>query len=208
MKLKVALLILILSNQFYAQELKENQIRVVGQYRETLQANKFELVFNFQDVVSMSNGEKQVIKNYEEAKEETQNYLKASKIGDFNFKLVNINGQQYGNKGASYSLILDNIDKVNQIIQDTKIIGLNNITVKYLFDKSEKYLNSMASKALDNAKEKANFIANKANKKIGKLLIIDDRTNMPSINLLSDKNDKNIEQEVGYSLFVTYELLD
>lgn len=206
------ILILFKCQLFFAQEVKENQIRVVGSYQETVFAKKFELNFLIQEVTSMSGGEKQVIKSNEEVKNEFLNFLKQEKLytGELNF--VNYNNQNYGSRGANYSIVLNDFNKANQIIQNAKIAGIANMTIKFLYEYSDSFYNELSAKAIDNAKMKANFMADKLNKKIGKVISVDDNTNTVSLfgtsNINSKKSDKESQQEIGYSIFITYELLD
>ena len=206
-------LLLLLSFQSFSQEVKENQIRVVGKYQETLFAKKYELNFVIQEVTSMSGGEKQVLKSAETVKKEFQSYLKAEKLFDGEFTFITQSNQSYGNKGFNYNFIVSDLNKANQIVQNSKIAGVNNVTVKYLFEFDDNYINTLAAQAIDNAKTKADFIANKLNKKIGVVISVDDNTNneisiLGNSGLFPKKSDKDDRQEIGYSIFITYELLN
>lgn len=213
MKLKYLLLLLFVSFKSLAQEVKENQIRVVGKYQETLVAGKYELLIPIQEVTSMTGGEKQVLKSMNDVKKEFLNYLKNEKLYNGDLTFVNLNSPGYGNKVSNYTIEISDLDKANQIIQNTKIAGINNITIKYIFQYDDHFFNELSAKAIDNAKSKAEFMANKLNKKIGKVISVDDNTtNEMSLfgtsKLFSGKSEKDPEQEVGYSIFITYELLD
>ncbi|WP_284650940.1 SIMPL domain-containing protein [Flavobacterium terrisoli] len=215
MKTKFSLLalLLLLSYQSFSQDVKENQIRVVGKYQETLFAKKYELNFIIQEVTSMSGGEKQVLKSMDAVKKEFLAYLKSEKLFEGDFTFMNQNNQSYGNKGSNYSFVVADLNKANQIVQSTKIAGINNITIKYLFEYDDDDINKLAAKAIDNAKSKADFMAKKLNKKIGAVISVDDNTNneislLGNANLFAKKSDKEAQQEVGYSIFITYELLN
>ncbi len=207
MKLKLLVILFLITFTTFSQEEKENRIRVIGNYKEIIKANEFDLIFTFQEITSMTGGEKQIIKTIEDIKTETQNYLKDKKLGNYELKFHDFGNQNFGNKSSSYKITLKDFEFANQIIQNIKIAGISNVYIKFIFGKSDDYFNILASKALDNAKEKAEFMSNKMNKKIGRVIYIDDKSTKEPLYLESSKN-KSIEQEVNYSISVTYELLD
>lgn len=213
MKIKFFTYLFVLSTAtLFAQGLKENQIRVVGTYRETINPKKFELNFLIKEVTSMSGGQKQVVKTVEDIKNETQKFLKSEKLADSDLVFNGLSGYNYANNGSNFSLTVNSIEKATKIIENTKIGGLSNVSMKYIYDITEDYNNALSEKALINAKSKAEFLASKVNKKIGKLLMIDDntinKTSLYGVSGLLSSKDQTPDQEVQYSLYVTYELLD
>ena len=213
MKLNHLFLFLLFSLSSFSQDLMDNQIRVVGQYQETLTATKYQLLIPIQEVTSLIDGVKKVVKTMDDVKKDFLTYLKNEKLYTGDLTFVSLNSQNYGNKTSNFSFEISDFDKAHQIVQNTKISGINNITIKYLFDYTDDFLNQLSAKAIDNAKLKAEFMAKKIGKNIGRLLIVDDKTNNemslfgPS-KLLTKTSDKDSRQEVGYSIFITYELLD
>lgn len=191
----------------------ENQIRVVGKHSETIKATEIELVFTLQEVTTLTySKEKQVIKTISEVLEEVQSFITKNNYSKEKLSFQSISDKTFGNNTRNYSLSLNNIEKGIELINNLKVNGVTAVQINYVFDKSERLAQEMSSKALENAKAKAEFLASKSNKKIGKLLIIDDNTPNSSVtggtsNYLSN-NNKQPEQTITYSLYVTYELLD
>jgi hypothetical protein len=191
----------------------ENQIRVVGKHSETIKATEIELVFTLQEVTTLTySKEKQVIKTISEVLEEVQSFITKNNYSKEKLSFQSISDKTFGNNTRNYSLSLNNIEKGIELINNLKVNGVTAVQINYVFDKSERLAQEISSKALENAKAKAEFLASKSNKKIGKLLIIDDNTPNSSVtggtsNYLSN-NNKQPEQTITYSLYVTYELLD
>lgn len=209
---KLFILLFLCAASAWSQEVRQNTIRVVGQHKETLKANAFELIFEIQEVTSMSAGERQVVKTISEVKNDVQQILKDKKFYTGELKTLDINLPKYGNRNTTYSIVVTDIAVASEIVQVVKTSGLNSVSVKYKFSQTDGFLNQLAAKALDNAKTKAIFLAGKANRKVGKLLTIDDNTDPISLfgpsSAIPDRSEKSMEQEVTYNLFVTYELLD
>lgn len=212
MKKLTTILFVALSYLTFAQP-TENQIRVVGKHSETIKATEIELVFTLQEVTTLTySKEKQVIKTISEVLEEVQSFITKNNYSKEKLSFQSISDKTFGNNTRNYSLSLNNIEKGIELINNLKVNGVTAVQINYVFDKSERLAQEMSSKALENAKAKAEFLASKSNKKIGKLLIIDDNTPNSSVtggtsNYLSN-NNKQPEQTITYSLYVTYELLD
>lgn len=212
MKSLSVLLLVVSFYSAFSQDVRQNTIRVVGQHKEVLKANAFELVFEIQEVTSLSAGERQVIKTITEVKNDVQRILKDKKFFVGELKALDINLPKFGNRNTTFSIVVTDIAIASEIVQVVKTSGLNSISVKYKFSQTDDFLNQLAAKALENSKAKATYLASKANRKVGKLLIIDDNTDPISLfgpsSTIPDRSDKSMEQEVTYNLFVTYELLD
>ncbi|MCA1965280.1 MAG: SIMPL domain-containing protein [Flavobacterium sp.] len=212
MKKLTTILFVALSYLTFAQP-TENQIRVVGKHSETIKATEIELVFTLQEVTTLTySKEKQVIKTISEVLEEVQSFITKNNYSKEKLSFQSISDKTFGNNTRNYSLSLNNIEKGIELINNLKVNGVTAVQINYVFDKSERLAQEISSKALENAKAKAEFLASKSNKKIGKLLIIDDNTPNSSVtggtsNYLSN-NNKQPEQTITYSLYVTYELLD
>ena len=212
MKKLTAILFVALSYLTFAQP-TENQIRVVGKHSETIKATQIELIFTLQEVTTLTySKEKQVIKTIPEVLEEVQQFITKNNYSKEKLSFQSISDKTFGNNTRNYSLSLNNIEKGIELINNLKVNGVTAVQINYVFDKSEVLAQEMSSKALENAKSKAEFLASKSNKKIGKLLIIDDNTPNSSVtggtsNYLSN-NNKQPEQTITYTLYVTYELLD
>ena len=212
MKKLTAILFVALSYLTFAQP-TENQIRVVGKHSETIKATQIELVFTLQEVTTLTySKEKQVIKTISEVLEEVQSFITKNNYSKEKLSFQSISDKTFGNNTRNYSLSLNNIEKGIELINNLKVNGVTAVQINYVFDKSERLVQEMSSKALENAKAKAEFLASKSNKKIGKLLVIDDYTPNSSVtggtsNYLSN-NNKQPEQTITYTLYVTYELLD
>lgn len=212
MKKLTAILFVALSYLTFAQP-TENQIRVVGKHSETIKATQIELIFTLQEVTTLTySKEKQVIKTIPEVLEEVQQFITKNNYSKEKLSFQSISDKTFGNNTRNYSLSLNNIEKGIELINNLKVNGVTAVQINYVFDKSEVLAQEMSSKALENAKAKAEFLASKSNKKIGKLLVIDDYTPNSSVtggtsNYLSN-NNKQPEQTITYSLYVTYELLD
>jgi|APLak6261683265_1056151.scaffolds.fasta_scaffold09134_1 uncharacterized protein YggE len=212
MKKLTAILFVALSYLTFAQP-TENQIRVVGKHSETIKATQIELIFTLQEVTTLTySKEKQVIKTIPEVLEEVQQFITKNNYSKEKLSFQSISDKTFGNNTRNYSLSLNNIEKGIELINNLKVNGVTAVQINYVFDKSEVLAQEMSSKALENAKAKAEFLASKSNKKIGKLLVIDDYTPNSSVtggtsNYLSN-NNKQPEQTITYTLYVTYELLD
>lgn len=212
MKKLTTILFVALSYLTFAQP-TENQIRVVGKHSETIKATEIELVFTLQEVTTLTySKEKQVIKTISEVLEEVQSFITKNNYSKEKLSFQSISDKTFGNNTRNYSLSLNNIEKGIELINNLKVNGVTAVQINYVFDKSERLAQEISSKALENAKAKTEFLASKSNKKIGKLLIIDDNTPNSSVtggtsNYLSN-NNKQPEQTITYSLYVTYELLD
>ena len=212
MKKLTAILFVALSHLTFAQP-TENQIRVVGKHSETIKATQIELIFTLQEVTTLTySKEKQVIKTIPEVLEEVQSFITKNNYSKEKLSFQSISDKTFGNNTRNYSLSLNNIEKGIELINNLKVNGVTAVQINYVFDKSEVLAQEMSSKALENAKAKAEFLASKSNKKIGKLLVIDDYTPNSSVtggtsNYLSN-NNKQPEQTITYTLYVTYELLD
>lgn len=212
MKKLTTILFVALSYLTFAQP-TENQIRVVGKHSETIKATQIELVFTLQEVTTFTySKEKQVIKTIPEVLEEVQSFITKNNYSKEKLSFQSISDKTFGNNTRNYSLSLNNIEKGIELINNLKVNGVTAVQINYVFDKSEVLAQEMSSKALENAKAKAEFLASKSNKKIGKLLVIDDNTPNSSVtggtsNYLSN-NNKQPEQTITYTLYVTYELLD
>ena len=212
MKKLTAILFVALSYLTFAQP-TENQIRVVGKHSETIKATQIELIFTLQEVTTLTySKEKQVIKTIPEVLEEVQQFITKNNYSKEKLSFQSISDKTFGNNTRNYSLSLNNIEKGIELINNLKVNGVTAVQINYVFDKSEVLAQEMSSKALENAKSKAEFLASKSNKKIGKLLVIDDYTPNSSVtggtsNYLSN-NNKQPEQTITYTLYVTYELLD
>jgi hypothetical protein len=212
MKKLTVILFVALSYLTFAQP-TENQIRVVGKHSETIKATEIELVFTLQEVTTLTySKEKQVIKTIPEVLEEVQSFITKNNYSKEKLSFQSISDKTFGNNTRNYSLSLNNIEKGIELINNLKANGVTAVQINYVFDKSEGLAQEMSSKALENAKAKAEFLASKSNKKIGKLLVIDDYTPNSSVtggtsNYLSN-NNKQPEQTITYTLYVTYELLD
>lgn len=212
MKKLTVILFFALSYLTFAQP-TENQIRVVGKHSETIKATQIELVFTLQEVTTLTySKEKQVIKTISEVLEEVQSFITKNNYSKEKLSFQSISDKTFGNNTRNYSLSLNNIEKGIELINNLKVNGVTAVQINYVFDKSEVLAQEMSSKALENAKAKAEFLASKSNKKIGKLLVIDDYTPNSSVtggtsNYLSN-NNKQPEQTITYTLYVTYELLD
>lgn len=212
MKKLTTILFVALSYLTFAQP-TENQIRVVGKHSETIKATEIELVFTLQEVTTLTySKEKQVIKTISEVLEEVQSFITKNNYSKEKLSFQSISDKTFGNNTRNYSLSLNNIEKGIELINNLKVNGVTAVQINYVFDKSERLAQEISSKALENAKAKAEFLASKSNKKIGKLLIIDDNTPNSSVtggtsNYLSN-NNKQPEQTITYTLYVTYELLD
>ena len=212
MKKLTAILFVALSYLTFAQP-TENQIRVVGKHSETIKATQIELIFTLQEVTTLTySKEKQVIKTIPEVLEEVQQFITKNNYSKEKLSFQSISDKTFGNNTRNYSLSLNNIEKGIELINNLKVNGVTAVQINYVFDKSEVLAQEMSSKALENAKAKAEFLASKSNKKIGKLLVIDDNTPNWGVtggtsNYLSN-NNKQPEQTITYTLYVTYELLD
>lgn len=212
MKKLTTILFVALSYLTFAQP-TENQIRVVGKHSETIKATEIELVFTLQEVTTLTySKEKQVIKTIPEVLEEVQQFITKNNYSKEKLSFQSISDKTFGNNTRNYSLSLNNIEKGIELINKLKVNGVTAVQINYVFDKSEVLAQEISSKALENAKAKAEFLASKSNKKIGKLLVIDDYTPNSSVtggtsNYLSN-NNKQPEQTITYTLYVTYELLD
>lgn len=212
MKKLTAILFVALSYLTFAQP-TENQIRVVGKHSETIKATQIELIFTLQEVTTLTySKEKQVIKTIPEVLEEVQQFITKNNYSKEKLSFQSISDKTFGNNTRNYSLSLNNIEKGIELINNLKVNGVTAVQINYVFDKSEVLAQEMSSKALENAKAKAEFLASKSNKKIGKLLVIDDYTPNSSVtggtsNYLSN-NNKQPEQTITYTLYLTYELLD
>ena len=212
MKKLTTILFVALSYLTFAQP-TENQIRVVGKHSETIKATQIELIFTLQEVTTLTySKEKQVIKTIPEVLEEVQQFITKNNYSKEKLSFQSISDKTFGNNTRNYSLSLNNIEKGIELINNLKVNGVTAVQINYVFDKSEVLAQEMSSKALENAKAKAEFLASKSNKKIGKLLVIDDYTPNSSVtggtsNYLSN-NNKQPEQTITYTLYVTYELLD
>ena len=212
MKKLTAILFVALSYLTFAQP-TENQIRVVGKHSETIKATQIELIFTLQEVTTLTySKEKQVIKTIPEVLEEVQQFITKNNYSKEKLSFQSISDKTFGNNTRNYSLSLNNIEKGIELINNLKVNGVTAVQINYVFDKSERLAQEISSKALENAKAKAEFLASKSNKKIGKLLVIDDYTPNSSVtggtsNYLSN-NNKQPEQTITYTLYVTYELLD
>lgn len=212
MKKLTAILFVALSYLTFAQP-TENQIRVVGKHSETIKATQIELIFTLQEVTTLTySKEKQVIKTIPEVLEEVQQFITKNNYSKEKLSFQSISDKTFGNNTRNYSLSLNNFEKGIELINNLKVNGVTAVQINYVFDKSEVLAQEMSSKALENAKAKAEFLASKSNKKIGKLLVIDDYTPNSSVtggtsNYLSN-NNKQPEQTITYTLYVTYELLD
>ena len=212
MKKLTTILFVALSYLTFAQP-TENQIRVVGKHSETIKATQIELIFTLQEVTTLTySKEKQVIKTIPEVLEEVQQFITKNNYSKEKLSFQSISDKTFGNNTRNYSLSLNNIEKGIELINNLKVNGVTAVQINYVFDKSERLAQEISSKALENAKAKAEFLASKSNKKIGKLLVIDDYTPNSSVtggtsNYLSN-NNKQPEQTITYTLYVTYELLD
>ncbi|WP_291137643.1 SIMPL domain-containing protein [Flavobacterium sp. UBA7663] len=212
MKKLTSILFFALSYLTFAQP-TENQIRVVGKHSETIKATQIELVFTLQEVTTLTySKEKQVIKTISEVLEEVQSFISKNNYSKEKLSFQSISDKTFGNNTRNYSLSLNNIEKGIELINNLKVNGVTAVQINYVFDKSEEFAREMSSKALENAKSKAEFLASKSNKKIGKLLVIDDNTPNWGVtggtpNYLAN-NNKQPEQTNTYTLYVTYELLD
>lgn len=194
-------------------QVKENQIRVVGSYKEILKAKTFEINFFVKEINTTTEGQTKVIKTYEVAKKEVQELLKTEQLSKSELIFKSAQSPNFGRRGANYTLTITDFEKVNQIVLNEKIGKLAELNIRYIYDFNDEYLDFLSQKALEKAKSKAEFLAGKAGKKIGKLIIIDDNTlNKSSVfgssSSYAPKIDKNPEYEVHYDLNVTYELLD
>ncbi len=194
-------------------QLKENQIRVVGSYKETLKAKIFEVNFFIKETTTVTESQSKVLKTFEEAKKEVQDLLKTEQLSSSELIFKSAQSPNFGRRGANYTLTITDFDKANKILLNEKIGKLAELHLRYIYEFSDDYQQFLSQKALEKAKSKAEFLATKAGKKIGKLLIIDDNTiNKSSVfgssASYSQKIDKNPEYEVHYDLNVTYELLD
>ena len=210
---KLTVILFVALFQFTFAQPTENQIRVVGKHSETIKATQIELIFTLQEVTTLTySKEKQVIKTISEVLEEVQSFITKNNYSKEKLSFQSISDKTFGNNTRNYSLSLNNIEKGIELINNLKVNGVTAVQINYVFDKSEVLAQEMSSKALENAKAKAEFLASKSNKKIGKLLVIDDYTPNSSVtggtsNYLSN-NNKQPEQTITYSLYVTYELLD
>ena len=210
---KLTVILFVALFQFTFAQPTENQIRVVGKHSETIKATQIELIFTLQEVTTLTySKEKQVIKTIPEVLEEVQQFITKNNYSKEKLSFQSISDKTFGNNTRNYSLSLNNIEKGIELINNLKVNGVTAVQINYVFDKSEVLAQEMSSKALENAKAKAEFLASKSNKKIGKLLVIDDYTPNSSVtggtsNYLSN-NNKQPEQTITYSLYVTYELLD
>ena len=194
-------------------QVKENQIRVVGSYSEILKAKTFEVNFFVRETTTTIDGKSKVLKTFEEAKKEVQELLKTEQLSNSELIFKSAQSQNYGRKGANYTLTITDSDKANQIVLNEKIGKLAELHIRYIYDFSDEYQEFLSQKALEKAKSKAEFLAAKAGKKIGKLISIDDNTiNKSSVfgssASYAKKIDKNPDYEVHYDLNVTYELLE
>jgi len=194
-------------------QLKENQIRVVGSYKEVLKAKIFEVNFFIKEISTITEGQSKVTKSFEEAKKEVQELLKTEQLSNSELIFKSAQSPNFGRRGATYTLTITDFEKVNKILLHEKIGKLADLHLRYIYDFSDKYQEFLSQKALEKAKSKAEFLAAEAGKKIGKLISIDDNTiNKSSVFGSSvsyaQKIDKNPEYEVHYDLYVTYELLE
>lgn len=194
-------------------QVKENQIRVVGSYKELVKAKTFEVNFFIREIKTTTAGETKVVKTFEEAKKEVQDLLKTEQLSDSELVFKTAQSPNFGRRGATYTLTITDFEMANQIVLNEKIGKLADLHIRYLYDFSEEFRDFLSQKALEKAKSKAEFLATKAGKKIGKLIIIDDNTlNKASVfgssASYAQKIDKNPEYEVYYDLNVTYELLN
>lgn|GEM_PF-1212159 len=194
-------------------QLKENQIRVVGSYKETLKAKIFEVNFFIKETTTVIEGQSKVLKSFEEARKEVQDILKTEQLSSSELIFKSAQSSNFGRRGANYTLVITDFDKANKILLNEKIGKVAELYIRYVYDFSDEYKDFVSQKALEKAKSKAEFLATKSGKKIGKLIIIDDNTiNKSSVfgssTSYTQKIDKNPEYEVHYDLNVTYELLD
>jgi len=194
-------------------QLKENQIRVVGSYKETLKAKIFEVNFFIKETTTVIEGQSKVLKSFEQARKEVQDILKTEQLSSSELIFKSAQSSNFGRRGANYTLVITDFDKANKILLNEKVGKLAELYIRYVYDFSDEYKDFVSEKALEKAKSKAEFLATKSGNKIGKLIIIDDNTiNKSSVfgspTSYTQKIDKNQEYEVHYDLNVTYELLD
>lgn len=101
-------------------QLKENQIRVVGSYKETLKAKIFEVNFFIKETTTVIEGQSKVLKSFEEARKEVQDILKTEQLSSSEFIFKSAQSSNFGRRGANYTLVITDFDKANKILLNEK----------------------------------------------------------------------------------------
>jgi len=105
-----------------------------------------------------------------------------------------------------YYFYAKNVEEAKNVAR-FQVKGLKLMAVKYYYPEDiEIDFEVLAKQALENAQEKADFLAKRVNKKLGKIINISDQSQP-----LKDLNNNYTTEEsttITYKLNVTYELLD
>lgn len=196
---------LICTESIQAQE-GENYIRIVGLAEKTINASGIDITLQLKEIKR---------DEYQKIREKNIDQIKAELIA--NLKTIGIPANQleevwpptnsYGNqKQETYTIKVKNKDKAREISK-FEIKGFACTKFAYYYDNKETVDSSkLALTAIDDARRKAEALAIKAGKKIGKVIRIEDK-NAKRDFTPNSYNNKDFSTFV-YALTVTYELFD
>lgn len=198
-------IILVLGTSVNAQEISDEYIRIIGNAKETFDANEMQLTLNLQEQ-ERNEYQKTQEKSLEQIEEELSAALKSMGLRFQDMKEVFPPARHYGKQEqTNYVIKVKSKEKAKELYK-LKIPGLKVTDLKYLYDTSTSIdLMSMATQSIKDAKRKADALAQKMGKKVGRVLNVEDSS--PSQMILPKSHSQNT-YSLSYKITITYELLD
>ncbi len=176
MKLNFILVILFISQVSQAQNASQNKISVVGHAKQDFIHDHLSATISFA-AIPRNDYQKIYSKSINEIKKEFQKHL--SSFGYDTLNLVEIFPQTAyynSNYPRQYELVINSREDALKLISG-KIPGVSISSFKYRYKPDlELDINKLTIDAINNAEEKALFVAKQLNKKLGEIISVNYRT--------------------------------
>lgn len=192
---------LIFSNLAEAQS-TDKFIRIIGNAQEEVQADRVKVEFGITEIKANTYNQTED-KAYETVYDEVVLQLEENGFGENQFQksYSNLNRGYNANSGL---FILETAYENLEKIMNVNHPGFRVNNISYIYSEIDENLESKLSLiAIEDAKRKANFIADKTDKKLGQILNIEVREGEFSNNIREKKEAINV---VSYRVTITFQL--
>ena len=172
----------------YAQQENNQTITVKGSHSEVLEPTGIVLSLDLKQIYETCDGQFKVTKSYEDILEKVKEVMKEMGFEDIDIVLNKYKGyKSYGRSSSylkapgnsrEYAIQLPLLDDPDQLIAKLNFSGIKSKNVSFYYvPVSREFENAMYTKAIEDAKLKANHLAKTLNKKIGQVVVIDENGN-------------------------------
>ncbi len=200
---KLSILLIVLITLSVQAQSTEKFIRIIGNAKHEFNADGLKLTIKISETKESKYKETKAA-SFEENFNRFLDTLNSVGIKNDRLKLADINFSKYS-RGLSkdYFLTLNNIDDLDKLSNKT-FEGFSISKIMYTFNNIDKDIeNKMAIQAIEDAKRKAKTLAAEINKKVGKILNIEDTSNGCCKTIDENKESKLLKK---YTVKVTFQL--